>query len=102
MTVLAHGTLQPDGVTIRLDHRIELPPGKIVVTAEPAPAKTGETMLELLDRIHRERAARGERGLNEEEMAARIAEMRADDEEYEARWREIYANTTSPPEPKGR
>ena len=96
MTVLAHATLDADGVTLRLEQPLDLPPGKVVVTVEPAEAMPGPTMMEVLDRIHRDRAARGNRGLNEEEMAARIAEMRADAEEEEDRWREIFANTTNP------
>jgi hypothetical protein len=91
MSILANATLQPDGVTLRLDQRIELPPGKVVVTVVPAPVRTGPTMMEVLDRIHRDRAARGELPKTREQIDAEYADVRADYEEEEARWTALWA-----------
>jgi hypothetical protein len=51
------------------------------------------TMLEVLDRIHRDQQQRGRKPMTEEEMAAEIAQSRAEDEEYEERWRQIWSQT---------
>ena len=50
-------------------------------------------MLEVLDRIHRDHEQRSRRPMTEEEMAAEIAQMRADDDEYEERCRELWSQT---------
>ena len=55
-------------------------------------------MLEVLDRIHQDQQQRGRRPMTEEEMAAEIAQMRAEDDEYEDRWREIWSQTGTKPE----
>jgi hypothetical protein len=95
--VTVGATLQPDGVTLQLEKKLALPPGPVTVTvsvtvtvqaAAPAP---GPTMLEVLDRIHRNQRQRGRRTMTEEEMAAEIARSREEDGGYEARWREIWS-----------
>jgi uncharacterized protein (DUF433 family) len=43
----------------------------------PVPT-TGPTMLETFDRIHREQQSRGRKPMTEDEMAAEIAQMRAE------------------------
>jgi hypothetical protein len=55
-------------------------------------------MLEVLDRIHRDQQQRGRRPMTEQEMAAEIAQLRAEDEDYEERWREIWSRTGRRPE----
>jgi hypothetical protein len=87
------GTLQADGVTLALDSKVALPPGRVTVTLGPAEAKSGPTVLEVLDRIHQEQRQQGRRLMSEEEMAAEIARMRAEDDEYEERWRQIWSQT---------
>jgi hypothetical protein len=94
--VTVEGTLQADGVTLRLDQKAPLPPGRVVVTVQAAAPPSGPTMLEVLDRIHLEQRQRGRRPMTEEEMAAEIADMRREDDEYEERWRQIWSQT--PPE----
>jgi hypothetical protein len=82
MTVTAttiEATLQPDGVTLQLDHKLALPPGRVTITVQLTASKAGPTMLEVLDRIHRDQQQRGRKPVTEEEMAAEIAQMRADD-----------------------
>ncbi len=87
------GTLQPDGVTLHLDKQLALPPGRVTVTVQPTGPDSGPTMLEVLDRIHHEQRQRGRRPMTEEEMAAEIARMRAEDDDYEERWRQIGSQT---------
>jgi hypothetical protein len=52
-------TLEPDGVTLRLEKRLALPTGRVLVTVQPAGPSPGPTMLEVLDRIHRGQQQRG-------------------------------------------
>lgn len=83
------GTLQPDGVTVRLDQKLAVPPGRVTVEVRPAATNSGPGMLEVLDRIHRERQARGRVPPTEEETAREVERMRAEDDDYEERWRTI-------------
>ncbi len=92
-TITVEATLQPDGVTLRLEKKLALPPGRVTVTVQPTEPNAGPTMLEVLDRIHRAQQRRGRRPMTEKEMAAEMAQMRAEDEEYEQRWREIWSQT---------
>jgi hypothetical protein len=91
-TITAEATLQPDGVTLRLEKKLALPPGRVLVTVQPTESRFGPTMLEVLDRIHRDQQQRGRPPMSEEEMAAEIAQLRAE-EEYEERMREIWSQT---------
>jgi hypothetical protein len=91
--ITVDATLQPDGVTLQLEQKLALPPGRVIVTVQPTVSKTGPTMLEVLDRIHRDQQQRGRKPMTEEEMATEIARMRAEGDEYEQRWREIWAQT---------
>jgi len=90
-TITVEATLQPDGVTLHLEKKLTLPPGRVTVTVQATRPKSGPTMVEVLDRIHREQQQRGRRPMTEEEMAAEIAQMRADDDEE--RWRQICSQT---------
>lgn len=93
-TITVEATLQPDGVTLHLEKKLSMPPGRVTVTVQPTAASSGPTMLDVLDRIHQEQQRRGRQPMTEEEMAAEIAQTRADDEEYEDRWRQIWSQTT--------
>jgi hypothetical protein len=93
-TITLEATLQPDGVTLQLQKKVDLPPGRVTVTVQPTGRKPGPTMLEELDRIHREQQEQGRKPMTEEEMAAEIARLRTEDEEYEQRWQEIWSQTT--------
>src|SRR5438128_12594283 len=97
-TITVEATLQPDGVTLHLEKKLALPPGRVTVTVQPTGPRSGPTMLEVLDRIHRDQQQRGRKPRTEEEMAAEIAQMRAEDDEYEGRWRGIWAQTGTKPE----
>jgi len=90
-TITVEATLQPDGVTLHLEKKLALPPGRVTVTVQPSGPRSGPTMLDVLDRIHREQQQRGRRLMTEEEMAAEIAQMRAEDDEE--RRRQIWSQT---------
>jgi hypothetical protein len=98
--ITVEATLEPDGVTLRLEKKLALPPGRVTLTVQPTGPRSGPTMLEVLDRIHRDQQQRGTRPMTEEEMAAEIARMRAEDDAYEQRWRDIWSQTGFPTERK--
>ena len=91
--ITVEATLQPDGVTLHLMKKLVLPSGRVLVTVRPAETRTGPTMLEVLDRIHREQQQQGRKPMTEEETAAEIARLRAEDDASEERWREIWSQT---------
>ena len=97
-TITVEATLQPDGMTLHLEKKLALPPGRVAVTVQPAAPTAGPTMLEVLDRIHREQQRRGRKPLTEEETAAKVERLRAEDDEYEKRWQEIWAQSGKEPE----
>src|SRR5437016_5106111 len=97
-TITVEATLQPDGVTLQLEKKLSLPPGRVTVTVQPTGPGSGPTMLEVLDRIHRDQQQRGRKPMTEEEMAAEIAQMRGEDDEYEERWEGIWSQTGTKPE----
>ena len=100
-TITVEATLQPDGMTLQLEKKLAMPPGRVTVTVQPTETRSGPTMLEVLDRIHGDQQQRGCRPITEEEMAAEIAQLRAEDDEYEERWRQIWSQTGSKPERTG-
>lgn len=91
-TITVEGTLQSDGVTLRLESKLALPPGRVTITVQPTPERNGPTMVEVLDRIHRDQQQRGRQPMTEEQMAAEIAQMREEDDQYE----EWLQQTTRP------
>jgi hypothetical protein len=102
-TVIIMGTLKADG-TLELDERPTLAPGRVQVAIAPTqmPTKGGprRTILDVLDEVRASQTARGYRGRSIEEMQADEAARRAEDEEYEERWRTLW-NQTTPPPPRG-
>jgi hypothetical protein len=102
-SVVVMGTLKADG-TLELDERPTLAPGRVRVAIVPThPTAAGEprrTILEVLDGIRTAQATRGYHGRSIEEMEADEAERRAEDEEYEDRWRALWSQTTPAP-PRG-
>lgn len=87
------GTLQSDGVTLQLEQRVALPPGRVTVTVQLASPGSGPSLLEVLDHIHRSQQQRGHKPMSEEEMAQEIAQMRAEENEYEKRCQKIWTQT---------
>jgi hypothetical protein len=79
-TITVEATLQADGLTLQLEKKLALLPGRVTLTLQTTEQKTGPTMLEVLDRIHRDQQHRGRRPMTEEEMASEIAQMRSNDE----------------------
>ena len=94
-SIIVEGTLQPDGVTLRLEEKLALPPGRVTVAVQPAFVHVGSTMLETLDRIHADQVKRCAKPMTDEEMAGEISQTRSQDDETEARWQEIWSQTTS-------
>jgi hypothetical protein len=92
-TITLEATLQPDGITLQLDKKVALAPGRVIVTMSPSESRTGPTMVEVLDRIHHDQQRRGRRPITEEEMATEIAQLRGEDDEYEERWRQIWSQS---------
>jgi len=91
MSIIENGTLQPDGMTVRLDKKVGLPPGRVTVEVRTVATPSGPTMLEVLDRIHLDQQRRGRVPVSEQEMAGEIERMRSDDDEYEERWNSIWS-----------
>ncbi len=100
-TITVQAVLQPDGVTLSLEERLRLPPGHVTVTVRPTGVPSGPTMLEVLDRIHRDRERRGCRQLTEEELAAEISQLRGMEDDYEEQWREIWSQSDAKSEATG-
>src|SRR5690242_11845037 len=72
------GTLRADG-TLLLDHKPNLPPGRVRVTVQPA--EGAADVMEVLRRIRAEQAASGHVPRSREEIDADLAAMRQEDEE---------------------
>jgi hypothetical protein len=100
LRAVVKGTLKPDG-TLELDEKPNLPPGRVevVLHLQEQPDQPRSSLLETLAQIHKEQQARGFKGLNQEEMDARIRELK-DDTEYEEKWRQIWAQTQHPLPPE--
>src|SRR5260370_28524458 len=96
-TITVTATLQPDGVTLRLERKLTLPPGPVTVTVHCQQPKQGPGMLEVLERIHRAQQERERRPPTEEETAEQIRQMREEEDDDE-RWRPIWSQTESPTE----
>jgi glycine betaine/choline ABC-type transport system substrate-binding protein len=92
-TITTDATLEPDGMTVHFDKRIALPPGRVTVTVESIVPKAGPSMLDVLERIHADQRQRACKPMTDEEMAAEIATMRAEDDDYEDQWRKIWSHT---------
>jgi hypothetical protein len=98
--VVVRGTLKEDG-TLELADKPLLPPGPVRVIVQPMdPAEESRPgLLEVLDQIRKGQEARGYKPPSAEEIEAEIADLR-DDEEYEERWRQIWAQTAQKPPPE--
>jgi hypothetical protein len=87
------GTLKDDG-TLELDEKPQVAPGRVrvMISAMAAPDSTQrhQSILEVLDEIHARQLARGYGGRSIEELETDEARRRAEDDEYEERWRGIW------------
>jgi hypothetical protein len=93
-TQIIQGVLNPDG-GLELSEKLTLPPGPVRLTVESIakPAAPRPDLIEVLDQIRKDQAARGYRGRSLAEMQADEAAKAAEDDEYEERWRQIWAQT---------
>jgi hypothetical protein len=99
-SVIVMGTLKADG-TLELDERPTLTPGRVQVSILPTqPSTAGQprrTLLDVLDEIRAAQVARGYHGRSVDKMQADEAARRAEEDEYEARWRTLRSQTTPTP-----
>jgi hypothetical protein len=79
-SVEVQGTLRPDG-TLVLDHKPDLPPGRVRVTVQPLLDPTQTPVWQVLERIWADQQARGHIPRSREEIDADIAAVRQEDEE---------------------
>lgn len=98
--VIVPGTLQPDGLTLRLEQKLGMAPGPVTIAVQPVAPRAGPTMLETLDRIHAAQQQRGRKPAADDETSAEIAKMRADADQDEVRWQQIWSQTEVPPTDK--
>ena len=83
LQVEVQGTLDTDG-TLRLDEKPSLPAGRVTVVLRAAPALPPGAPTDIvgfLDWAHKQLEDSGHRFLNEQEMAARIREIKGEDDE---------------------
>jgi hypothetical protein len=73
------GTLREDG-TLVLDHKPNLPPGRVKVIVEPMPDYTQTEIWQFFERLWAEREALGIPPRSQEEIDSYLATMRDDDE----------------------
>jgi hypothetical protein len=86
------GTLREDG-TLELDHKPELPPGRVLVTIRyvDKPPPVTEDWWTFLQRKRAELEASGHQFMTEEEVKAYIADLRSGDERIEEVYRQVEA-----------
>jgi hypothetical protein len=93
-TIVVQGTLKPDG-TLELDEKPTLAPGRVHVTLEPvsadSPPKGG--LAETIEEIRKYQQLSGYQRRTPEEMARDEDQRRADDDAYEQRMQQIWAQT---------
>ena len=91
------GTVRADG-TLELDEKLALPPGRVKVRVDPAPATQAqptEGLVEFVDRLRREMEAAGSHFMNDEEVSAWIDELRSDWDEREESLERARARSTA-------
>ncbi len=74
------GTLREDG-TLVLDHKPNLPPGRVKVTVEPVPDYKQTEIWQFFERLWAEQRARGHVPRTREEIDAELEAARLEDEE---------------------
>ena len=94
--VIIQGTLKPDG-SLELDQKPGLLPGRVQVVLRPVPptTPTRQGLAEVIQRIERDQAARGYKGISAADIAAEETLRRQEDEDYEARCQAIWSQTQS-------
>ncbi len=99
--VVIEGTLKPDG-TLELDQKPSLPAGRVQVIVKPlvSPPVRRRGLVDVIDEIRRDQLARGCQGRGAEELAADEAERRAEEDDYDRRMQELWAQTQSGPPPE--
>jgi hypothetical protein len=78
-SLLLHGQIQPDG-TLRVEEKVNLPPGPVAVTVQTLAARTRKATLQVLQEIRAAREAQNIVGRTADEIDAEIDAMRNEDE----------------------
>jgi hypothetical protein len=97
MTNEVLGTVRADG-TLELAGKLTVPPGRVrvrVESLEPA-GRPAESLTQFVDRTRRELEAAGHKFMNDEDVAAWIDEMRADDDRIEQIYRQAKEQRQGP------
>ncbi len=95
--VIVQGVVGSDG-TLSVADKVQLPPGRVRIIVLPPPGSSGNErpLAEVLEQTRKDQAARGFGGSTPEEMEAARKALQAEEEEEEARWREIHSHTLHP------
>jgi hypothetical protein len=91
------GTVRADG-TLELDEKLSLPPGRVKVRVDPAPAtqaKPAEGLVEFVDRLRREMEAAGHKFRTKEEIDAELEELRNEWDERDEELERMRGQTLS-------
>ena len=94
------GTVKPDG-TLELEQKVGVPPGRVKVRLESVETRTPlqESLVDFVKRTRRELEEAGHKFMTEEEVAALIEDLRADDDGLEKIYEECaqQRRTQEPP-----
>ena len=98
---IVEGTLKPDG-SLELDQAPSVAPGRVQMNVKPlvSPTARRRGLVDVIDEIHRDQVARGYQGRTAEEMAADEADHRTEEDDYDRRMQELWAQTQSGPPPE--
>lgn len=101
MPAIIEGTLKPDG-TLELDQKPNLTPGRVQVIVQPlsrqiSPKRHG--LADVIEEIRQAQLARGYSGCTKEEMEAEEAVRQTEQDDYDQRMRDLWAQTQSGPLP---
>jgi hypothetical protein len=97
--IVVKGTLKSNGA-LEFDEQPALEPGRVEITLRSLEGgEPRRDWWEVLQQIWKAQQERGHRGRSKEEIDADLAAMRADEEKYEERWREIWVQTEGTQEP---
>ncbi len=101
-TIVVQGTLKPDG-TLELDEKPTLAPGRVHVTLQLVPAGSPPKggLAETIEEIRLHQQATDYQGRTAEEIACDEDQRREDEDAYEQRMQEIWAQTQSGAQDRG-
>ncbi len=95
--------LLPDGLTLRLKQKLDLPVGEVQIliqptmnpTAMPTSASPQQDFVQVLERIHRDRREQGRPEPSDEQFLAELREWEQQRDD-DAKWQTIWSQCPSP------